>query len=270
MGIGNTISGSFNLIGGLLRASNATATMGGAGFFYQRGGIFQVSNLFSASGPLSTFSPDSGCFLSGGQLVAQNIRLDSGMIFHHTGGSVVNPGIITLASGIWLANTNQTRVGSLLLALPQDSSSGSNSTLSLSAGSCMFRFAASASITWSNQETLTIENWNGSVAGGGLSQVTFGNNASALTSQQLNQIRFHDPGGSSGMYPATILSSGEIVPDRFLGSRRQSGNLVLEWPPGWTLQSATNVPGPYQDVSSATSPYTNSFGGGRLFFRLRH
>jgi len=49
----------------------------------------------------------------------------------------------------------------------------------------------------------------------------------------------------------------------------QSGtNVVLSWPVG-TLQSATNVNGPYTKVSSATSPFTNAISLTQQFYRLQ-
>jgi len=51
----------------------------------------------------------------------------------------------------------------------------------------------------------------------------------------------------------------------------QGNNLILTWPAGWSLQSATNVPGPYFDVPGATPPYTNDMflEQQQRFFRLR-
>jgi len=130
------------------------------------------------------------------------------------------------------------------------------------------RFGNSSSVAWSNQATLFIDNWNGSPSGGGQHQVIFGSSASSLTPQQISQIQFRNPDGASSTFPARILSSGEIVPDRFLAARKASNNLMIEWSSG-TLQSATNVTGPYQDVSGATSPYTGPFTGPERFFRLK-
>ena len=46
---------------------------------------------------------------------------------------------------------------------------------------------------------------------------------------------------------------------------------VLTWTGDFILQAATNVTGPYVDVPTATSPYTNSSSGlPRQFFRLRN
>ena len=48
-------------------------------------------------------------------------------------------------------------------------------------------------------------------------------------------------------------------------------NGILSWTGSSTLQSATNVAGPYLDVPGATSPYTNDTGAQpQQFFRLRN
>ena len=52
-------------------------------------------------------------------------------------------------------------------------------------------------------------------------------------------------------------------------SMQTSGNsLVLNWSSG-TLQSATNVLGPWYDIGGTASPYTNPLVGPQQFFRLR-
>ncbi|HTV63217.1 MAG TPA: hypothetical protein VMH30_11680, partial [Verrucomicrobiae bacterium] len=50
---------------------------------------------------------------------------------------------------------------------------------------------------------------------------------------------------------------------------QRSGNqVILTWPQG-TLQSATQVAGPYNDVPDATSPYTNAVSGTQQqFYRV--
>jgi hypothetical protein len=124
-------------------------------------------------------------------------------------------------------------------------------------------------VAWSNQVTLFVANWNGSLDGGGNHQVFFGSNSSGLTGQQLSQIQFKNPGGVNGYFPARILPTGEIVPTRILLSHRSGNSLVLQWGNGSVLQTATNVAGPYQDVSGATSPYTVNFTDPARFFRVR-
>jgi hypothetical protein len=59
------------------------------------------------------------------------------------------------------------------------------------------------------------------------------------------------------------------VPSQWLSSQRSASGLILQWPSGAILQSATNVGGPYQDVTGATSPRTNQFNERQRFFRLR-
>jgi hypothetical protein len=65
----------------------------------------------------------------------------------------------------------------------------------------------------------------------------------------------------------------ELILDHFNAtvelSIAQSGtNVVLSWPLG-TLQSATNVNGPYTKVSSATSPFTNAISLTQQYYRLQ-
>jgi cellulose 1,4-beta-cellobiosidase len=43
---------------------------------------------------------------------------------------------------------------------------------------------------------------------------------------------------------------------------------VLTWSGAYKLQSASNVPGPYMEISGATSPYTNDLSLPQQFFRL--
>ncbi|MEW6159557.1 MAG: immunoglobulin domain-containing protein [Verrucomicrobiota bacterium] len=56
-----------------------------------------------------------------------------------------------------------------------------------------------------------------------------------------------------------------------LSIRRSDGKVLVEWTaPGATLQSATVVTGPYEDVTGATSPYeVNTSGAAARFFRLK-
>jgi len=55
-----------------------------------------------------------------------------------------------------------------------------------------------------------------------------------------------------------------------INASRVTGKIVLNWTGSATLQSATNVLGPYTDVAGAFSPYTNNFSAGaQRFYRLR-
>lgn len=261
---------SYSLNGGLLQTSNTTfvGTVTRSGGFSQNGGIQIVSNLLtisrsanSASGPYqNAYFVDF--LMNGGQLVVPNIRVDSGAFFHHRSGTLVNSGTVILANGNWDAYTTQQQLGTLGLA------DGTNS-IYLPPGPAGLRFAGSSAVAWSNSALLIIEGWNGSVTGSGSHQILFGSNSTGLTPSQLAQIRFHNPAGSTGYYPAAILNTGEIVPARFLASHRTVNGLQISWATGMTLQSSTNINGPYNDVSGAISPYTPIFNSPQRFFRLR-
>jgi len=65
--------------------------------------------------------------------------------------------------------------------------------------------------------------------------------------------------------------TAQQVQNHFLNAIRLNAttsgkNLIITWPDG-TLQSSTNVSGPFITVPGATSPYTNSITGKQLYFR---
>jgi autotransporter-associated beta strand protein len=83
--------------------------------------------------------------------------------------------------------------------------------IDLGNGASVLRFADSSAFPWTSG-ILTIAGWSGTVTGGGVDQLYFGNSAAALTAVQLAQIRFLDPTGfAPGSYPAQILATGELV-----------------------------------------------------------
>jgi hypothetical protein len=53
--------------------------------------------------------------------------------------------------------------------------------------------------------------------------------------------------------------------------RRVGNDFIVSWPGPLSLQSSTNVIGPYLNVVGATSPYTNNLlSSPQRFFRLRN
>ncbi len=263
----------FQLQGGLLQSSNTTVISNpdAAGGFTQSGGTQIITNLLTVSRTVA-FSPEQlsantvDFLLTGGQLIVQNIQVDSGAIFHDRGGSLTSTGILTLASGTWEANTGGRALGKLALG----SANGGDSKIAFPNGPSSLNFANSSSVAWSEGTVMMIEHWNGSLAGGGQHQLFFGNSSTGLTAQQLAQIRFHDPAGTPGIYPATILSTGEVVPGQILITRRVGNGLALSWTSGLILQSSTNISGPFTDVTGPnSSSFTISFSQPMRFFRLR-
>jgi len=150
-----------------------------------------------------------------------------------------------------------------------------NATIDLSGSASQLSFANSSGEPWTGGATLVVTNWNGNPAGGGAEQLKFGSDQSGLTMAQLSQIRF---GIGTNLYPAKILGTGEVVPNQgptpALTFALQANELILSWPSGYTLQTATNSSGPYANVSgpgmqTVTSPYTNDITGDpQRFFRL--
>jgi hypothetical protein len=254
-------SGYF-LSGGLLQCSNVVLM----NTFHQSGGSHQVASGLSLSGLTTGYQPQPvRYYLSGtGALSAAQIQVSNQAEFVHTGGIVQNNPFITLAGGSWLASTGTTQLGPLNLGT---AGVFSNSIIKLDVNSAML-FANSAAQPWPANARLTILNWRGSINGNGNNRVSFG--PGGLTQSQVALAQFQDPiGVGGGLYPARLLSNGELVPDRALISHMDNKALILEWPSGSTLQSATNVTGPYVDMSGAHSPYTNNLIAPRLFFRLR-
>ena len=270
LGVSGFYGSSYNLTSGLLVTSNTIVTcpVYSANGFNQNGGTHIVSNLLTVSMPnpsSAAIQYQNGYVLSAGQLTSQNIEIDSGATFHHLGGSVVNPGLVILANGVWEENTAGQELGKLLLSVSQSV----DSALILPAGSCVIHFQSSGSLTWSNQALLRIDHWNGLVNGGGAQQIYFGNDSGGLTPRQLAQMQFHGPNGSSGVYPARILATGEIVPDQFLSSQQTESGWSLLCPPGTVLQTATNVWGPYEDINETSNVHVVNRDSPQRFFRLR-
>jgi len=198
----NIVSGNLNLQdgpadyimnGGFLSTSNTLKT-GGA--FHQTNGIHSVQNLLQIDNPLAYD-------MAGGQLIAPFIQIDNST-FAHWGGSVSNSAVLIMNFGWWIERSPSVQLGRLRVLgsiLP--------STLSIATNPCVIHFIASSGQVWSNNASLQIGVWFGSVTGGGPSQIYFGNNASGLSASQLAHVQFTF---EQGNLPAKILPSGEIVP----------------------------------------------------------
>lgn len=116
-----------------------------------------------------------------------------------TGTVTFNGG--TLRTGV-TAGFNQS-AGTLALT--------NNSNIILGTGVHTLNFTNSAAVSWTAGRTLTITGWTGGYNGtsGTGTKIFAGSDATGLTAGQLAQIFFFD--GTSN-FPATILSTGEVVP----------------------------------------------------------
>jgi len=252
---------SYTLSGGFMSARNLLVTAGYYSGFRQTGG----SNQITAKLTLQGNSPGAFDYtMEGGTLSVKDIYIAEGAFFQHTNGTILHSGLLTLSQGEWRAAAAAQSLGPLQVTV---GTSNNNSGISFPDGASTLRLASSSAQAWSPGATLYITNWHGSTSGGGASQLYFGANASGLTAQQLSQIRFVISGRLS---PATILSTGEVVPiGAQLQVARNGNTMTLTWPSGWFLQSATNITGPWNDVSGSASPWPVAMTKPREFFRLR-
>jgi hypothetical protein len=204
----NNVAGTFTVFGeygycisdGMLCVSNLTfETFFGGGIAETAsfdGTTIITNELYVVQGPPG--------FQGSGTLIVSNITLTSGAHFQFQGTINQSGTISTESASISLGESGPYHFGFLQLG-------GSNS-LSLPSSQCSVDFADSSG-TWADAG-LTVNQWAGSLYGGGAHRIIFGTNSAALTSQQLSQIQFQNPAGlPPGNYPARILVTGEIVPD---------------------------------------------------------
>ena len=251
------------LSNGTLSCSNLSSVDGGN--IDQSSGVLVVSNLLSFTGYQVPGPTNYTRYtFNGGTLIASNINAGGDWIIGDSNGTnrISNPGTCSLSHQLQIGNAVE-QLGRFILA--------SNATIDLAGSASRLSFANSSGETWAGGATLVVADWNGNAAGGGAEQLKFGADQTGLTPAQLNQIQFRI---GTNSYSAKILSTGEVVPNQLavgpsVTYSHQGNNLVLSWPVGWTLQSATNALGRYSNVPSATSPYTNDMTTGpQRFFRL--
>jgi hypothetical protein len=255
------ISNSLSMYGGKFLLWNGTLDspyigVGPDATFTQSYGANSVHGVLSISG---NYEFTGGKLLTDGIFLRGSLLLGPLSSYARTNvNTFTNTGLVDLGGYLGFGLTNgwggQVRLST-------------NAVLDFIGSPAQLRFAASSAVAWTPGALMVISNWNNS----GNVRLFFGNNASALTSSQLSQIQFSNPSGfAPGNYPAQMLSTGEVVPKVPLLTSSRSGNmLTLAWGPGWTLQSSTNIAGPYQDVPGAASPYAGSMDKPRQFFRLR-
>jgi hypothetical protein len=65
------------------------------------------------------------------------------------------------------------------------------------------------------------------------------------------------------------VTVGALGPVNPLTIQASGGTVILTWSvPGWHLQSASALAGPFADLSASSSPYSNRISGHTRFFRL--
>jgi hypothetical protein len=258
--------GSIQLSGGRLSDNDTRISFNCFGGYHQSGGVHVITNQLSVVGSRYDLHWPIAFSLSGGQLIVSNIAVTALARFTVTGGTINQSGTLSVANADLDFGSGTWQLGPLQL----NSGGSTNSTIYLPSGSVNVAFSDSHNLTWSNQATVSIESWSGSLYGGGAQRLLFGNSGAGLNVSQLKQVQFHNPANlAAGTYPARILATGEIVPDVLLFAEHSGQQLALSWGSGWTLQTATNLAEQFSDLSNAASPYTNHFTDPQRFFRLR-
>jgi hypothetical protein len=248
--------GQYLLTGGLLEGPYVG--VGASAIFSQLGGTNRVHGVLSTAGTYHVSATTLVALVTDGLYLRGSLLLEA-QRGSHAAINFTNNGLIDLGGRIGVGTTNASG-GQVRLS--------ANAIIDFIATPGLIRFLPSSAIAWTSGAHLVITNWNYS----GNTRLFFGNDASGLSASQLAQITFSLPGGfAPGNYPAQLLSTGELVPvaQPTLQAVRSGSALVLTWPSGFQLLSATNVTGPYTPVSGATSPRTNLFSKPREFFRLQ-
>ncbi|HTL18335.1 MAG TPA: hypothetical protein VL793_13955, partial [Patescibacteria group bacterium] len=186
----------YKLSGGVLNSSSMILS---GGEVSQSGGTNELGTL------TMIFNSKSRYTFSGGQLDTDRAEINDGTFGDYGGTAKIR--FLSLANGVWNEGSSGQQLGALRLG-------AGHSFINLSNPACILTFADSSSLSWNADGLLVIQNWSGSLYGGGLNRVIFGGSSVSLTRQQVGQLRFEDPAGLvPGTYPARILATGEIVPD---------------------------------------------------------
>src|SRR5207249_4555271 len=97
------INGNYYLSGGSLITGRSIWNCE----FFQSGGFYQTGSL----------RVDCAYHFSSGQMIVDDIFLNGGGTFYHTGGSLLHRGLLRLNGGIWQEQTSYQELGMLQLAL---------------------------------------------------------------------------------------------------------------------------------------------------------
>jgi hypothetical protein len=195
-----TFSGVLTNTGGLGKTGPGTLTLSGAS--PNTYGSATANGYTTVSGGTLKLSKTAGvAAVANGSLIVNS----GGTLLLGAANQIGDAIPMTLGGGTFQTAGFSEQLGTLKLT--------ANSVIDLGASASVLRFAASSGVGWTGSTVLTINNWNGSITGGGTEQVVFGASSSGLSAGQVSQVRFANPPGFPvGTYPATILASGEVVP----------------------------------------------------------
>jgi beta-glucanase (GH16 family) len=202
------------------------------------GATYNVKRSLASSGPFTTV-------FSG---LASTNSTDAGLTNGVTYYYVVSAAVLGCES------TNSSFLSATPVCAPPPAPTASNNgpiwagmTLNLTAST-----VPGAAYAWTGPNGFTSTNQNPSIL-----------NVSTNTSGLFSVIA--TAGGCSSS-PATTAVL--VNPPASLAIQVSAGSVILNWP-GGTLQSTTNLSGPWSDISGATSPRTNPVAAAQEFYRIR-
>jgi autotransporter-associated beta strand protein len=194
--------------GGLTKSGSGTLTLSGAntysGVTTINAGTLKLDNAGTTTARLTATTNIT--VNSGGTLLLASSSGSSTDRINDAATMTLNGGTFN-TGGLKEGTTGAAGIGALTLQ--------ANSVIDLGVGSTtsVLHFADSHLVAWTAAKTLTIDDWNGSLSGGGAEELLFGTTSSGLTASQIAEIQFLNPAGlGPGTWGAKILATGEIVP----------------------------------------------------------
>jgi hypothetical protein len=202
---------------------------------------------------------------SGGELIVTNIAVHGG--FDDAGGVVRHYGWVDFFAGTWNARADVRRLGPLKVHGVEAYGESYAPSIVFAANSASTLQFSGSRVPWTSQ--LMVQGWEGSFSGGGKHQLRFGDDDRGLRDTEVHQVWFEKPLGLPGIYPARILRDGEVVPLPVIIAERHSATVVVRGPPGFILQTSTNISGPFEDVAGSINAASLQLTDPARFFRLK-
>lgn len=287
-------SSHFTLFDGALIVSNEVAHIDTyvRGQFQQAGGAQTIlSQLTIQGGGYNAFFGDPEYRITGGKLTTPNLEVDNATLGVQTNavlvttniglqgelritdhGAVSNAGVITVNG-----HTSPEGIAAISLGLEDPREPQYLGALKILAGGCTIVYRVPSEFAAIHFADSHAQPWGGPLqiwflAPSPGAHIFFGNNANALTADQLAQVQFMSS-TLTGVtnYPAMLLPTGELVPAVLpsISCTNTGQQLILTWPGGYQLTTATNIDGPYEPVPGATSGYTNTMSELQRYYRLQ-
>ncbi len=204
----------------------------------EKSGGNALCGAITVNGTMSNHFPGTGTLLWGG-----DNQIDDGSSLTLSGGASLN-----------FAGHSDT-MGTLVLA--------DDASIYLGNGTSIVRFANCSATGWTSNRQLIIYDWKGALGGGGSSGVYFGNSEGGLLPGQIANVGFMNPEGfAGGLYHATLLDSGEVVPT---GTAVRAISPPYDLSPAAVSARATSyISSGRADLTKVGSPLTN--GSHIVFF----